>query len=152
MVHQALVFVHLFGFAAYLGAGFAQQRFMARSAAAGLAAPVRDECERLAASVVTRIELPAIFVQVLTGACFVALNARWLTVGWMHGKLTCVVALLVLSHLEMFNARKIVEARRARGDGASAEIARRKSRHATFGVVGGLAVVALVGLVAYGLG
>jgi protoporphyrinogen IX oxidase len=152
MIHKALILVHLVGFAAFLGAAFAQQRFMARSAREGLAPAVRDEYERLAAIVTTQIELPALFAQVVTGVVFVALVPQWLTQGWLHGKLTCVLALLVLSHLEMFNARRIVKARVARGDGASAEIAARKSRHATFGLVGTAAVVILIVLVAYGTG
>ena len=150
MLHKGLVLIHLLGFAAYLGAGFAQQRIMALSAKDGVAAPVRDECERLAAAILTRIELPALFAQVATGVVFVALNVMWLTQGWLHGKLTCVVALLCLSHLEMFNARRIVKARAARGDAANAEIAARKARHATLGLVGSIAVGILMVLVAYG--
>jgi protoporphyrinogen IX oxidase len=152
MIHKGLILLHLVGFAAYLGAGFAQQRFMARSAREGLAPAVRDEYERLAASVVTQIELPALFAQVVTGVVFIALVPQWLKEGWLHGKLTCVLALLVLSHLEMFNARRVVKARVARGDGANAEIAARKARHATFGLLGSAAVVVLVVLVAYGTG
>lgn len=76
----------------------------------------------------------------------------WLTQGWLHGKLACVVVLLVLSHLEMFNARSIVKVRAARGDAADEEITARKARHARFGLFGTLAVVVLVGLVAYGTG
>ena len=151
MIHKALVLLHLLGFAAYLGSGFAQQRIMARSAQASVGAAVRDEYERLVATIVTRIELPALFVQVATGLAFVAINSAWLTMGWLHGKLTCVVVLLVLSHLEMFNALAIVRARAARGDGANAEIAARKTRHARLGLLGGVALVAVVALVAYGL-
>jgi uncharacterized membrane protein len=152
MAHKILVLVHLVGFAAYLGAGFAQQTFMKKSAEAGLAATLRDEYERLAAAVVTKIELPAIAVQVVTGIAFIALSPAWMTMGWLHGKLACVVGLLGLSHAEMFNARKIVKARAARGDGASGEIAARKARHALWGALGTVLVVALLGLVAYGLG
>ncbi len=126
MLHKGLVLVHLLGFAAYLGAGFAQQRLMAMSSKGGIAAAVRDEYERLAATILTRIELPALFAQVATGVVFIALNATWLTQGWLHGKLTCVVVLLVLSHLEMFNARRIVKTRAERGDGANADIAARE--------------------------
>ncbi len=152
MAHKLLVLVHLVGFAAYLGAGFAQQQFVARSALGGLVADVRDNYERLAAAIVTKIEVPAIGVQVLTGVTFLVLSPAWLQLGWMHGKLTCVVALLGLSHAEMFNARKIVAARATRGDAAGEEIAARKKRHALFGTIGSLFVVALLVLVAYGLG
>jgi putative membrane protein len=152
MLHQALVFFHLVGFAAYLGAGFAQQQFVTRSGLAGAAAAVRDEYERLAAAIVTKIELPAITAQVVTGVAFVVLSPEWMKQGWLHGKLACVVVLLVLSRLEMFNARKIVKTRAARGDAASAEIVALKKRHAMFGAMGTVAVVALLVFVAYGRG
>ena len=152
MVHKLLIFIHLVGFAAYLGAGFAQQQCMGRSIKNGVAAAVRDEYERLSASIVTTIELPSLLVQVATGVTFLVLTPVWLTQGWLHGKLTCVLALLVLSHLEMFNARKIVKARAARGDAASAELADRKARHRLLGTLGSVVVVLLIGLVAYGTG
>jgi uncharacterized membrane protein len=152
MVHKVLIFLHLVGFAAYLGAGFAQQQFITRSTRDGIASAVRDEYERLAASIVTQIELPALFLQVATGVTLVVLTPLWLTQGWLHGKLACVVVLLGLSHAEMFNARKIVKAREAQGDGASDAIRARKARHATFGLVGTLAVAVLLVLVAYGTG
>ena len=152
MVHQALTFVHLLGFAAYIGAGFAQQQFVTRSGLAGISTAVRDDCERLAAAIVTKIELPAILVQVATGVAFVALTPAWLQQGWLHGKLGCVLLLLVLSHVEMFNARAIVKARAAQGEAANLAIAARRKRHAALGAAGTLAVVALLALVAYGIG
>src|SRR5580704_15832443 len=111
MLHKVLILLHLVGFAGYIGAGFAQQQFVTRSGRAGLATAVRDEYERLAASIVTQIEVPALFAQVVTGVVLIALAPLWLTQGWLHGKLACVAVLLVLSHLEMFNARRIVKAR-----------------------------------------
>jgi putative membrane protein len=152
MLHKILILLHLVGFAGYIGAGFAQQQFVTRSARGGLAAAVRDEYERLAATIVTQIELPALFAQVATGVVLIVLAPLWLTQGWLHGKLACVVVLLVLSHLEMFNARRIVKARAARGDAANDDIAARKKRHATFGLLGTVAVVILLALVAYGTG
>ena len=150
MLHKGLVLLHLIGFAAYLGAGFAQQRIMAMSAVDGTPPTVRDAYERLAAAILVRIELPALFAQVATGVVFIALVPQWLQQGWLHGKLTCVAALLVLSHLEMFNARRIVKTRADRGESGAAEIAGRKKRHATLGAIGTLAVVVLLVLVAYG--
>lgn len=152
MGHKALILVHLLGFAAYLGAGFAQQQFMKRSSAAALAGALRDEYERLAAQIVTRIELPALLTQLLSGIGFLIMTPAWLHQPWLHGKLTCVVALLVLSHAEMFNARKIVKARASQGDAAGQEIAARKKRHELMGAVGSLAVVVLMALVAQGTG
>jgi protoporphyrinogen IX oxidase len=152
MLHKILILLHLVGFAGYIGAGFAQQQFVTRSARGGLTAAVRDEYERLAATIVTQIELPALFAQVATGVVLIALAPLWLTQGWLHGKLACVVVLLVLSHLEMFNARRIVKVRSARGDAANDDIGARKKRHATFGLFGTVAVVILLALVAYGTG
>jgi uncharacterized membrane protein len=152
ILHKFVILLHLVGFAAYLGAGFAQQQFMTRSRASGLSAAVRDEYERLAATILTRIELPAIFAQVVTGVVFIGMTPQWLHQPWIHAKLTCVVILLGLSHAEMFNARRVVKARAERGDAAAEEIVNRKSRHATMGLVGTLAVVAIVALVAYGTG
>lgn len=146
---SATLFVHLVSFAAYLGAGFAQLQMMKRSTREGIAASVRDDYERLAAVVVTRIELPAIFGSILSGIVFVVQIPAFLKQGWLHGKLTCVLLLAVLSHLEMFNARKIVKARAAGGARAEDEIAGRKKRHATFGAVGSVLVLILLILVTF---
>ncbi|MGD0529221.1 MAG: DUF2269 family protein [Polyangiaceae bacterium] len=139
-----LLLFHLVGLAAFLGGAFAQQRFMRMSARPGLATAVRDEYERLSAAIVTKVEVPAMFVQVVTGLGFVALQPYLLQQHWLHAKLTAVVLLLVLSHLEMFNARRLVRARAARGDAAADEIAARKQRHALMGAVGTVLVVAVL--------
>jgi hypothetical protein len=44
----------------------------------------------------------------------------------------------------MFNARRLVRARQARGDAAADEIATRKKRHALFGAMGTVLVVAVL--------
>jgi uncharacterized membrane protein len=154
MAHKILLLLHLVGFAAYLGAGFSQQTFMKKSMVAGVAAAVRDEYERLAATIVTTIEVPAMGVQIITGIAFIVMSAGWLQMGWLHAKLTCVVLLLGLSHAEMFNARKIVRARAGAGstDAANEEIAGRKKRHVLYGSIGTAVVVVLLGAVAWGLG
>lgn len=147
LAHVAL-FLHLLGFAGYVGAGFAQQRLVAISAAEGLAPAVRDAYERLAASIVTKIELPAIFLAVFSGVLFVINFPGYLhQPAWFHPKMTCVLVLLVLSHLEMFNARRIVRAREA--GGADADIAKRKKRHAIFGGIGALLVLVILVLVSF---
>jgi uncharacterized membrane protein len=152
MVHKLLILLHLAGFAAYVGAGFAQQTFMKRSGGGGLAPAIRDEYERLAARILAQIEGPAIGVQILTGIVFLVLAPQWLQQGWLHAKLTCVFFLVGLSHAERANARKIVAARAARGDAATDEIGARKKRHALMGSIGAALVVALLALVAYGTG
>jgi uncharacterized membrane protein len=139
-----LLLLHLFGLAAYLGGGAAQQLFMRMSGRAGLSPVLRDEYERLSASLVTRVELPALFAQVVTGVAFIVAEPALLQQHWLHGKLTAVLVLLVLAHLEMFNARKLVKARAARGDAAADEIAARKSRHALLGGAGAVLVLAVM--------
>ena len=128
MLTAALLFVHLVAFAAYLGAGFGQLRLMKLSARPGTAPALRDAYERIA---------------------FVTQNPALMKQGWLHGKLLCVLLLAILSHLEMFNARKIVRAREAGGAGADDEIGRRKARHSVLGGVGSLLVVALLVLVTF---
>lgn len=150
MAHKILIFFHLVGFAAYIGAGFAQQQLMKKSAEGGLAAAIRDEYERLAAFVSAKIEGPAIGVQILTGITFLVMVPDWLHMGWLHAKLGCVFLLLGLTHAERANARKIVAARKERGDAAAEEIARRKARHASMGAIGAGLIVAVIALVAYG--
>ena len=139
-----LLLFHLVGLAAFLGGAFAQQQFMKMSAKAGLATAVRDEYERLSAAIVTKVEVPGLFAQVFTGVAIVLLQPYLLRQHWLHAKLTAVVLLLVLSHLEMFNARKIAKARATRGDAAADEIAARKKRHALMGAVGMALVVAVL--------
>jgi uncharacterized membrane protein len=147
MALQILLLLHLVGFAAFLGGAFAQQQLMNMSSRPGLAAAVRDEYERLSAAIVTKVEVPALFVQVATGVVIIVMQPFFLKEHWLHAKLTAVVILLVLSHLEMFNARKLVKARAARGDAAADEIAARKKRHRTMGAVGTVLVAAILLLV-----
>lgn len=147
MIPSALLFVHLACFAAYVGAGFAQTQFVKRSLAEGLSAAMRSEYESLAAAIVTKIELPAIMGSLLSGLGFLALTPALMKQGWLHGKLTVVLLLLVLSHVEMFNARKIVKARAA--GGSEEDIVARKKRHGVYGGIGALLVVALLFLVTF---
>ena len=149
MVTAAVLFVHLVAFAAYLGAGFAQTQMIKLSSRGGISQELRDNYERLAAAIATKIELPAIFTSMASGVVFIAQNPVLMKQGWLHGKLTCVLLLAVLSHLEMFNARKIVKARALGGAAAEAEIESRKKRHALFGGIGSLLVVALLVLVTF---
>lgn len=149
VLFAATLLVHLLSFATYLGSGFAQLQIMKLSEGAGIAPDVRDAYERLSATILAKIEVPAIFGSILSGIVFVTQSPLFLKQGWLHGKLTCVLLLAVLSHLEMFNARKIVKARAAGAAGAAEEIAARKKRHATFGGIGALLVAVLLFLVTF---
>jgi uncharacterized membrane protein len=147
MLAAALLFIHLVSFAAYLGAGFAQTQMIKSSRSKDISPDVRADREKLAASITTKIELPAIMGSILSGIGFAVQNPAVMKFGWLHGKLLCVFLLLVLSHAEMFNARKIVKARAA--GGKDDEIEARKKRHEIFGTVGALLVVALLVLVTF---
>ena len=149
MFTSALLFVHLVSFAAYLGAGFAQLQLMKRSRASSIPPEVRADREALAAAIVTKIELPAIMGSIASGVGFIAQNPALMKLGWLHGKLLCVLLLVVLSHVEMFNARKIVKARAARGDAAAEEIDARKKRHELLGGIGSLLVLVILVLVTF---
>lgn len=149
MTLSFFLLVHLVSFAAYVGAGFAQTSFLKASSGDALAPAIRAEYERLAASIVTKIELPAIFGAILSGVGFLGANPAYLKQPWLHAKLTVVLLLAVLSHLEMFNARRIVRAREEAAAGAEEAIAARKKRHAIFGTVGSLLVVVLLVLVTF---
>jgi len=145
----ALLFVHLVAFAAYLGSGFGQLQMMKLSARPGTAPATRDAYERIAATVITKIELPAIFASIGSGIVFVTQNPALMKQGWLHGKLLCVLLLAVLSHVEMFNAREIVRERASGEAGAEDEIAKLKSRHGVLGAVGSLLVVVLLVMVTF---
>ncbi len=150
VLHAATLLVHLVSFAAYIGAGFAQQRLMKLAAASGTLPSVRDSFERLAATVLTRIELPAVYGSIVSGIVFVTQSPALMKQGWLHGKLTCVLLLAALSHLEMFNARAIVKLR-AGADGAEVdvEIAARMKSHALLGAIGTTLVVILLAFVTF---
>lgn len=146
MLDRVVVVLHLFGFAIFLGAAAAQQALMQRSARADVTPPIRDEYERLSATIVAKIESPALFVQIAIGLYLAITNTAFFKQHWMHAKLTAVFLILGLAHAEMANARKIVKARAERGDAAADEIAGRKAKHARMGAIGAVLIVAVVTL------
>ncbi|HKU41086.1 MAG TPA: hypothetical protein VJR89_23145 [Polyangiales bacterium] len=149
MLVKVAQLIHLLGFAAFIGAAAAQQHFMHASRTSGILPAMRDDYERLCATIVTKIELPALFAQVFSGVLFVTAMPGFMKLGWMHGKLLAVLVLLVLSHVEMFNARAVARLRQRHGESAAAEISKRKQRHLQLGGVGTLAVAAVVALVVF---
>jgi uncharacterized membrane protein len=144
-----LLLVHLVCFAAYLGAGFAQLQMMKLSARDGTSADMRTAYEKLSATILTKIEVPAIFGSLVSGMFFIMQNGALMKQGWLHGKLLCVLILLVLSHLEMFNARAIVRIREDGGKSAEDDIKARKAMHNLFGTIGSVVVVVLLVLVTF---
>lgn len=148
MLEHVALFFHLAAFAAYAGAGATQQAVLASSGTLGLSTDVRDAYERLAERIVTRVELPAIFVAAVSGILFLVDDAGYLKqAAWFHPKMTCVLLLAVLTHLEMFNTRRIVRARLA--GKPEAELTRRKRRHAIYGGLGACLLLAVLVLVTF---
>jgi len=148
MLEHVALFFHLAAFAVYTGAGLAQQRIIAASSAEELTADVRGAYEQLAETIVSRIELPAIFLAGFSGILFLVDDAGYLKQAvWFHPKMLCVLGLAVLSHLEMFNTRHIVRARLS--GKPEAAIAARKQRHAIYGGLGALLLVVILVLVAF---
>lgn len=131
MLTAAVLLVHLAAFATYLGAGFAQLQMMKASAKGGPAVDVRKRVRAPASGIVFTAQSPVLIERRL------------------HGKLTCVLLLAVLSHLEMFNARAIVELHSEGNKAADEEIARRKSRHNVFGTIGTVLVVLVLVFVTF---
>lgn len=144
MLLWLLLLVHLLGFAAFVGGALVQQQFVRISARAGLAAAVRDEYERLAATFATKVELMGLFVQVLSGVVWLVAMPTFLQQHWLHAKLTAVLVLLVLAHLEMIDTRKVVKARQAGGAGAEDDIARRKKRLGTVAIAVDVLIAAVL--------
>jgi uncharacterized membrane protein len=111
-------YLHFIGFALALGGSFAALRV---AAAARLhSASEKTGFEGAAAEIITKVELPGLFLALFGGIGLVAANPAVLdpTRGgsWLHIKLALVLGLLVVSHLRMFRARRLV---RERAQGAS---------------------------------
>lgn len=148
-VTQVAHLIHLLGFAAFIGAAVAQQYCMFASRNRSLLPAMRDAYERASATVVTKIELPALLAQLFSGVLLVVQTPGYMHLGWMHGKLLAVFLLLLLSHIEMFNARAIARSRQRHGDSAAAEIDKRKARHQQLGGVGTVLVAVVMALVVF---
>lgn len=148
MLEHTALFFHLIAFATYAGATFTQQRILAMSVAEGLATEVRDAYEQLAETIVSWVELPAIFLAGFSGILFLVDDAGYLKqAAWFHPKMLCVILLAVISHLEMFNTRRIVRARLA--GQPEAGILQRKKRHAIYGGISALLLLVVLVLVAF---
>lgn len=147
-LYSAALFFHLLSFAATMGSAVAQHKMMDLSRKPGTDPATRDAYERNSAHVVSKVQLPAAFVLVLSGiALLVFFRPTYIRLPAMHVKLTLVAILLVLTHLAMFNARAIVRLRAAGGEAGA--IDDRKKRHATFGAIGAILGITIVVIVAF---
>jgi uncharacterized membrane protein len=146
--YSIFLLLHLLGLTGF-GGGIITQFKLMKASASSLPASSRDAVERLMADTVTRLQLPAIFLSVASGVALLILKPALLRNGGMHLKLTLVVILLVLSHLEMFNARRIVRARTSPEERAAAEIDRRMNRHALYARLEAVLTAAILLIVAF---
>jgi hypothetical protein len=122
--------VHYFGFAIAVGASAAAHRVMASSQSHS--ASEKAGFEGAAADIVTKVELPGLFLAVFGGILLIAANPDVLSPEksgagpWLSVKLLFVFGLLVVSHLRMFGLRRLVRARGAGESEADLEARHRK--------------------------
>ncbi|GIW71576.1 MAG: hypothetical protein KatS3mg102_1118 [Planctomycetota bacterium] len=130
MLYAACKFVHLLAFAAYTAAVLAGQ-VLVRSGRREQSGPAPSEAAaRLAAALAARLALPALVLSLMSGLLLLHLVPGYLRAGWLHAKLACVLALLVLAHLAMLNARALA---RAQAAGDAQALAARGRRHTSYG-------------------
>jgi uncharacterized membrane protein len=147
MPQRLVLILHLVSFASFLGAAFAQTQFLKASARSGLAPAIRDEYERLCAFINKSIEIPALYGLWATGLLMAMMSPEFLHAHWLHAKMTLAFLLVGLAHVEKKNARRVVEARAAKGDAAAIEIAGLGAKHGVFALIGTAMVLCVLVLV-----
>ncbi|MBI4822256.1 MAG: hypothetical protein HY791_38710 [Deltaproteobacteria bacterium] len=117
--------VHFVGFAVAFGASVAA--LFAHRSARKEAAPDKSGLEVAAASAITSVELPGLFLALFAGIALIAafpaaLDPKSSGAGpWLHIKLAFVLALLGASHVRMFRARRLTRERKAGASEAECE-------------------------------
>jgi len=106
--------VHYFGFAMAIGGGIAALK--AHKTSRTQNAEQNSVTESIAADIVTKLELPGLFIAIFGGILLIVENPAVMDASkiggpWLHIKLTLVLILLVLVHLKMFRSRKVVRER-----------------------------------------
>ena len=92
---------------------------MAVGAAIAASLMFRQTLERAAADTISKVEIPGVFVAILGGILLVVghpdvLDPEKSGAGpWLHLKLAFVMGALVVAHMRMFNARRLVRSREA---------------------------------------
>jgi uncharacterized membrane protein len=112
-------FIHFFGLALAIGPCVAALLLLrsAKKADAGQ----RPGIERAAADLVSRVEIPGVFVSILGGILLVVERpevfdpARSGAGPWLHIKLALVMGALVIAHVRMFNVKRLVRERASGG-------------------------------------
>lgn len=110
--------VHYFGFAMAIGGGIAALK--SHKTSRSQTADQKSVTESIAASIVTKVELPGLFIAIFGGILLIMADPSCLDPNdikghgpWLHIKLTLVFVLLILVHLKMFRSLKVVRERAA---------------------------------------
>ena len=112
---------HYFGFSMAIGGSIAALK--SHKKARTLESDQKLATESVAADIVTKVELPGLFIALLGGVLLVIHNPLVFKASsedplagpgpWLHIKLTLILALFVIAHLKMFRSRKAVRERAA---------------------------------------
>lgn len=130
--------LHYAGFAVAFGGSIAARHLV--SLARQHSAAKRAGVEIAARKVVVGVELIGLFVSIAGGIYALVLQPNLFT-GWLHAKLTLVLALLVVSHLRMFKLARLVREREAGASEAECEALLKSA--ATLGLVDALLFAAI---------
>lgn len=109
--------IHFWGFAMAVGASLAALKVhsLVRTHEAG----AKKGLEEAGKALLTKLEIPGLFLALTGGIIAIMLNPDHLRVSasgagpWLHIKLVGVLALLVVAHLRMFRASRLVRERAA---------------------------------------
>lgn len=142
MPKLVLLYLHLLSFAAYAGASVAAGNILRNSKRPGLDPAGRLSWLTAGAATITKVELPFAFALILTGLGLMMMTPGFMHAAWLHIKLTLVLIAVVITHLKMFNAKRMVKAAMA---GQMDDVAARGQRQFMFGMLSlvlGLSIVA----------
>jgi uncharacterized membrane protein SirB2 len=118
--------VHYAGFEIAIGASVSAQSML--NAARKHTAASRAGIEDSAASILAKLNLAGLFVALFGGILLIVQNPAVLKPAesgagpWLHIKLLLVFILLVVAHLRMFRAKKLVRTRAGGGTEAECEV------------------------------
>lgn len=110
-------FIHYFGFAMAIGASIAASK--AHALARTQEAASKSASEIVAGDILTKVNLPGLFVALFGGIILIVTNPMVLSPAnsgagpWLHIKLLLVLGLFVVAHLRMFRAKRLVRERAA---------------------------------------
>jgi len=113
--------LHYFGFSMAIGGSIAALK--SHKKARTLESEHKLATQSIAADIITKVELPGLFIALLGGVLLVIHNPLVLTLSpedplagpgpWLHIKLTLVFALFVFANLKSFRSRKTIRERAA---------------------------------------